>query len=398
MHPSTADYGLSQLTNGLNLINFDTDPNLPNGGLPVGINLHKESPSQMPLVDHLVKDMELILAMPSITRGGIPSADASGALAALVNQSSQAQTSPITIAWNQGIEDFGNLAIEMVNAYGSAGMTAEIVGSANQYTLLEFDGGPSGDMNLIKRVSVKSGNPAKKTEAQKIQLLQIIAQAKGAQVGVKDLVSIYETGDVEENFEGPEAYLLQLRGENEQMRDGLNPPVLKTDNHAQHIDELLAVLNSPAVRGPSGQAVCTAALGHMGDHMRIWAQMSIDNDPVLYFTHQQPMPLEVASKVPGVQMPPPAPPNPAPSYIPTVEMVPDAQGKATPKIGWSPANPPPQPGATTPPPPGAPGIHEPPQALKAMGPPVAGHQPSLPSMPKVAGTNQRAAPGQVAKP
>jgi hypothetical protein len=406
--PRTADYGLTQLTDGLNLINFDTDPNLPNGGLPVGINLHKESPSSMPLVDHIIRDLETITGINAVSRGQPPSTDASGALAALIQQQSITQTSPLMVAWTQGIEDVGNLCLEMMNAYGAGQQLAAIVGNANQYVLLDFQGGPDGDLSKIKSVTVKSGNPAKKSEAQKIQLLQIIAQAKGAQVTVKDLISVYETGDVEENFEAPEAFLMQLRSENEQMRKGVNPPVLPTDNHAMHIDEMLAVLNSPAVRGQSGQAVAKAALDHLNDHMRIWAQMSIDNSYVLFATHQQPMPLDVAKGVPGVQLPPPPPmPPPPPSFVPTATMEPDKTGGLQPKIEWHPAPPPPgapgQPGGQPPPsappgPPGGPiGHAQPPSGLGAA-PPVAGQQPSLPQMPKVAGTQQRWAPGHVAKP
>ena len=394
--PRTADYGLTQLTDGLNLINFDTDPNLPNGGLPVGINLHKESPSSMPLVDHIIRDLETITGVNAVSRGQPPSTEASGALAALIQQQAITQTSPLAIAWTQGIEDVGNLCLEMMNTYGAGQQLAAIVGNSNQYVLLDFEGGPEGDLSKIKSVTVKSGNPAKKTEAQKIQLLQIIAQAKGATVTVKDLVSIYETGDIEENFEAPEAFLLQLRSENEAMRKGQNPPVLPTDNHAMHIDELLAVLNSPSVRGPSGNLVAQAALAHLNDHMRIWAQLSIDNSYILFATHQQPLPLSIAQGVPGVQVPPPAPPQ-QPSYVPSVEMEPDKAGGLMPKIEWHSAQPPGPTPQGNPPPPGGPLPSNAPKAMPGT-PPVAGRQPSLPQMPKVAGTNQKWAPGQKAVP
>jgi hypothetical protein len=97
-----------------------------------------------------------------------------------------------------------------------------------------------------------------------------------------------KTGTIEPMFESITSRSQLIRKENEKMRNGENPPVLRTDMHEQHINEHLSLLDDPDVR--YNAQIVDVVLAHVQMHEQ-------------YAMPPQPMPGEMPGDAAGGPMP-----------------------------------------------------------------------------------------------
>lgn len=405
--PRDADFGMARITEGLGLIEYEQGPDGQN--IPQAIQLTKSAPETFKVIEMVVKDLETITGINAVARGNAP-ADWSGAMGALIQQQAIIFQSALAESRESAIATAGNIHVDMIQRYAHAPQVAEIAGKGKRYALMSFN---ADSMSLIHRVTVKSGNAQRQTDAFKLQMAQLLAQAN-VEMSPKDIVEIVETGNLEQKLESEEASEMLMRAENEKILDGQNPPVLPTDNHAAHLKENSVPLASPETRGPNGQAITAAGLGHQQDHLKMWANLSLapEGQAILMATGQQPLPPPIAMQILGIQ-PPPAPMVPPGAPPPSPGGPPGAGGPPGPGgPGGKPA-----PGSVTPenpngapPPPGPAGgvpvhgnLHGGPGRPMAPGTfagpaphpgspmnPGSGRLPNQPNMPKNPMTGQRA--------
>jgi hypothetical protein len=307
--PRDADFGLSRLVEGLGVIEYEAGPGGQN--LPQAVQLTKSAPETFKVIEMVIKDLETITGVNAVARGNAP-ADWSGAMGALIQQQAIIFQSALAESYQEGIAQAGNILVDMLKRYADAPQVAEIVGKGKRFALQAFTG---SDVENIHRVTVKSGNAQRQTDAFKLQMAQLLAQA-GVEMSPKDIIEVVETGNLEQKLESEEAGQLLVRSENEAILDGENPPVAPFDNHALHLKENYTPLCSPEVRGPNGQAISAAGLGHQKDHLTMWAQLSLsaEGNAILFATGQQPLPPAIAAQILG--LPPPMPPAPPPGSSP----------------------------------------------------------------------------------
>lgn len=321
--PRDADFGLSRLVEGLGVIEYEAGPGGQN--LPQPVQLTKSAPETFKVIEMVIKDLETITGVNAVARGNAP-ADWSGAMGALIQQQAIIFQSALAESYQEGIAQAGNILVDMLKRYADAPQVAEIVGKGKRFAMMAFTG---SDVENIHRVSVKSGNAQRQTDAFKLQMAQLLAQA-GVEMSPKDIIEVVETGNLEQKLESEEAKTLLLRSENEAILDGQNPPVAPFDNHAEHLRENYTPLCSPEVRGPNGQAISNAGLGHQQDHLKMWAQLSVSpqGQAILFATGQQPLPPPIAASILG--LPPPMPPAPPPGSSPGEPGAPGGSGSSSP--------------------------------------------------------------------
>jgi hypothetical protein len=150
----------------------------------------------------------------------------------------------------------------MLKQYATVPRVATIVGKMNTPYMKEFKG---DDLENVNRVIVDMGNPLSKTTAGKIQIADTLLQY-GFVKNPDMYFSVLQNGRLDSIMDPVQRQLMLIAMENEQMSDGINPPVLMTDNHAMHIQEHKQLLDSPEARNNSDLVV--VVLAHIQEHIR----------------------------------------------------------------------------------------------------------------------------------
>lgn len=119
-----------------------------------------------------------------------------------------------------------------------------------------------------------------------------------------DYLTVLNTGKLDTMLEGPQASMMLIRSENEDMMDGKQVQALATDKHQIHIEEHQVLLADPDLR--RDPTLVTLVLNHIQEHL----QLLRTTDPgLLAVTGQQPLPPLPSAQGP---VPPPGASGPAP--------------------------------------------------------------------------------------
>lgn len=343
--PLGSGINVTQIPGQLNLLEYNNA-----NGKPEVLNLlatAQEIPEMIKVLE--AKQIEL-MGLNAASRGNTPSANMSGAALALLDSKAIQMNQELQWSYIQLLEDLGTWTVEIWKDYAKSPKTAMIVGQNNRSKVVTFTG---DDLDGIDRVLVQSGNPLSKTTSGKLQIAQMLMSIPGVITSPDEILQLIQTGTIEPLIQGPTNELLLIKAENENLSDGKQQVVLKTDNHTLHIQEHATVLADPTARQDPN--ITAAALQHIQDHINMLQDPQ--NTALMALIHQP--------QVPGGPqgMPPPggAPPG--------------APGPQGPKTNGPPAP------ITSPVSPPAQG-----QSNNAM---ALAHQPSLPNAPQMAGTNQR---------
>lgn len=304
---------VSQLSGGLNLINYDGDQP------PTALNLLQTNPEIFTTINMLVKDMETISGVNSVVRGNPESSLKSGTALALVASQAVHFNSGFQKAYATLFEDVSTAVLNLLKTFATTNRIALISGKSNRNYLKEFN---ADDLDTIDRVVVELGNPMMRTAAGRMQFADAI-MAKGMIKVPEEYFNLIATGRYEPMLEGEQAEVLLIRRENEDLMDGMMVNAIKTDPHALHIKEHMAVLASPEAR--MVPQLVMKVLAHIDQHLALLRLV----DPGLNMINGQPMlppPLPMPP-IPGMNGPVNAPP-------PNVSMISGARKPETP----SPAN------------------------------------------------------------
>jgi hypothetical protein len=201
------------------------------------------------------------------------------------------------------------------------------------------------------------------TMAGKQWLAEFMAD-KGIIKTPEEIIMVMTTGNSEPMYEGQQSELMLIKQENEDMGEGICPPVLLTDNVLLHLKEHATVGNSSEAR--KNPQVMKAYTDHMQLHLANWkggldpttGQMLPPMDPDLanlLGIPMPPMPLMPGMPAPGL---PPAPGQEMPNEMPGQNIgAPEAEPgamKGPPKTPKASAPPPGTPAKNQSPQPGAP--------------------------------------------
>jgi hypothetical protein len=290
MVPKGSDMSVSQLTGGLNLIEYD-----PKLGPPQALNLLQTPKEIYDGIQLLIESQQTLSGVNAVARGNA-SPQLSGAAMALLQAtalqfSSAAQKASIRI-----VEDVGTDTIHCLSDFATTKRVAYIVGKHNRSMLKEFQGDDVAD---ISRVTVDSANSLTKTIAGRTEIANQLLNAGQIQ-RPEQYLTLIQTGQLEPMYENETSELLLIRSENEDLAEGKSAIAVATDVHALHILEHKSVLSSPEAR--RDPKIVQTTLDHIQQH--ITALQTVD-PMLLQLTGQQ-------SMAPQMAPPGPMPQGPAP--------------------------------------------------------------------------------------
>lgn len=336
--PRDAAISLSQLTEGLNAIYYDSA--VTQGAKPEALNLLMNKQEVFNWIEYLENKMAQISGVNETIQGKPDANLRSGTALAFVASQALTFISPLSRSYNGLIEDTWTGIIDILKEYATTPRMILISGVANKAEAKEFT---SKDIEDIDRVIIEAGNPLTQTLAGRIQVAQDLLQ--GGLATKEEYMNVLMTGQLEPVYKYENALVMQIEEENEQLQQGHPVKAMSTDNHPLHLREHTVLLNSPEVRSnpdPSNP-IAAAVTAHLQEHMQMWSSM----DPRL----------GAALGIPPAPQPPQPQGPPPPKVTETIsfkDLPPMAQDQMLAQVGIHMT--PPQPGMPpTAPPPGNPG-------------------------------------------
>jgi hypothetical protein len=279
--PRGSNLDVEELVGGLNIVQYDAKM-----GKPEPMNLTATPVEIFNRYKELINEMESISGINSVVRGNPEASLKSGAALALVASQAIQFLQLTQQRYVQLLEDSGTAIINMLKSYAAVPRVATIVGKMNTPYMKEFKG---EDLENVQRVIVDMGNPLSKTTAGKIQIADTLLQY-GFIKNSDMYFSVLQNGRLDSILDPVQRQLMLIAQENEQMSDGIDPPVLVTDNHPMHIQEHKQLLDSPEAR--NNVELVSIVLQHMQTHI----QQLQTGDPNLF-------------SILGIQSLPPTPPQ-----------------------------------------------------------------------------------------
>lgn len=261
--PDDAEWNRNQLT-GMTILSTKRDAQ---GQMvePKALALTNTKPETYQLINMLAAVMGRLSGMNDVVFGDVPKGDPSGALMALVHQQAVRFQSGIARGRQQLIADSGNLTVSHLKRFASEEKQVVIAGKNKVFMVEGFTG---DKLNNIARVQVESADPLTKEAGFLISAADNLLQ-RGLINSVEEYFEVVETGRREPMTENPLTEQLNIRKENELIREGkvpATPPF--TDHPEHHILEHRAVLDDPLAR--ENPNVVNAGLAHIQEHINVW--------------------------------------------------------------------------------------------------------------------------------
>jgi len=295
LNPEGNNLKVSEISGGLNFLDFTPVNGAPNGGAPFALNLTQTPAECFNYLQLLEKAMETISGINAVTRGNPEQNLRSGNALALVQSQALQYISGLQQEYIRLMEDVGTAIIEILQDYAEAPRIAEIVGKSNSSRVKEFS---RDNLDRVQRVIVDVGNALSQTTAGRSEMAQNLIQMGLIQTP-EQYFSVLNSGNLETMTEGPTKKLQLIKAENEALVSGEPLIVIAIDDHEMHIAEHISVLSDPSLRFDND--LVTRVLAHIQEHKDIQATLA-----------PQYLDQATLAKQPPPPMPPAPPTMPAP--------------------------------------------------------------------------------------
>lgn len=210
--PIGANISESQLGGALNVIEYDA----LSGGEPKALELLKTPPEIFTTIDRLTAKLNTLSGVNSTAQGNPPTGVTSGVALSLMQS--------MNIQYNQGLQEnyitimsnVGTALINLTKQNATTERVVEVVGKAKASLAQSFTG---KDLDSVTRVVARPGNPATQTIAGRYALAEMLVQNKLVD-NPSMLLTVLETGSLDTLTEGAEVANINIKAENEAMREG----------------------------------------------------------------------------------------------------------------------------------------------------------------------------------
>jgi hypothetical protein len=288
------------------------------------LNLFTPQTALVDLARFAISQMEQISGSNPAMRG-TPEHEMSGSMAALMVTRGIEFTQGLQKSYAGLFRSVATGIVRRLKKFADSKRVAVIAGKANQFAMKEFS---SEDISDVERVSVEMANPLLRTQAGRVQQLELIL-SKGVTLKPQEILTFINTGKLEPVFEGEQANLLRIRKNKELLQQGIGLPPqvpaigpdgapvmqfagnpsaeyvnpLVIDTHWLDIPEYASVLAMPGAR--SKPEVVNAVLGVINLQLQMWRNM----DPALLALLGGPPPPPAGMTAEMLAGAPPPPPS-----------------------------------------------------------------------------------------
>jgi hypothetical protein len=237
--PRGADVSMSELSGGLNIVEANTQY-----GEIKPLQLTATPAETFKLIEMLVKDIEIISGVNSVSRGNPDPQLRSGNALALIQSMTIQFMSGLQQSYVSFVEDIGTGLINILKDHASVPRVAAITGKSNYTYMKEFVG---DDLSQVNRVVVDIGNPLAQTTAGRVEMAEQLLQMNMFK-SPQEYITVVKTGQLDIMTEDTESQIYLVRGENERLVSGEPVIAVFTDDHLLHIKEHSVVLSDPELR------------------------------------------------------------------------------------------------------------------------------------------------------
>jgi hypothetical protein len=295
LNPRGNDVSLQQM-GGMNFIDYNA-----NIGKPEPMQLTASSGETYNFLDRLVKDMETLSGINSVTRGNPEASLKSGTSLAMVQSMAIQFISGLQNSYVRLCENVGTGLIKMLQDFATTERAITMIsGKSKRSYVREFS---NKDISNIARVQVSIANPLSRTTAGRVEMARDLLQM-GAIKTPQEYLMVMNTGQIELMFESDQKQNMLIRQENERMMDKEPVACLFTDEHKQHILEHRELLSDPDLR------MDPQLTKLVGDHIQEHFTMLQEANPnMLMLLGQQPIQPPPPPAPPAPPGPPPGPPQ-----------------------------------------------------------------------------------------
>lgn len=287
----------TELSGGLRMILADPDPDSPNAGFPMPMQMPSIPPDMVRQREAYIRDIEALSGVNSIVRGSPSQFVPSGTAIALLSSSAQTYNSAVERGYIQIIEQSAMSLLSIIKKFQAYEDVVTITGKSNAFNVSSFKG---GDLEGIRQVRVHLGNPVSKTFAGKMavadQLLQNQMLSSPA-----EYLDILKTGNLDSVTDPKTAQKAYIQLENEQLAQGQKPIISYLDNPIEHIKEHMVLTFRPEVR--SDARIMEVVLEHVQEHLDQIERLNMGNPITLALATEQPVPLTALQQPGGAPMP-----------------------------------------------------------------------------------------------
>lgn len=323
---------------------------------PEALNFAQPIPEAFELVNLLRAIGEAISGVNAVARG-IPTEKASSGVAlALIDQKAQQAASFGIANFFQFLCDWGTAILQI---YQKHALSPRAIAATSGNTRTAIKTFTAGDLDLIERVSVKTGNPLSRTIAGRFELAKFLVESQLV-TNKEEILTVLATGNYKPLVRAEMSELAIISDENERLARGEPVRASPFDNIPLHIREHHAYLDSTELRqGAIGERF----VAHLENHLDMLRDPAIlEKQLLLGFT--------IPPQMLAVLQPPPPPPG-----------APGAEGG--PPAGPEDLEMPPEAPALPPPALNGNGGAPPPRALSPELEPAGGPAESVPTLPVI---------------
>lgn len=243
----------TELEGGLNHLQSDI--------MPEPLNLCQTPAEVFTFMDRTMEDMELLSGINSVARGQPEASLKSGAALALIDAKAVQFATPLIASYHLLLEAIGTAVLHLLRDFAQSERVVSVIGLHNATHLKRFK---SEDLSEIDRVVVESTNPVLNTFAGRVEMADKL-MGGGLLTTPEEYINVLQSGQVESLLEAENAQLSKIRDESENILQGGGAYASPYDNHALHIKEHHAILNS--VEASTNNELVELVAAHIADHV-----------------------------------------------------------------------------------------------------------------------------------
>ena len=281
-----SDIAVQSLAGGLNVIEY-AEGKKP----PAAFSVSSNESQSLNAITAVSQVGEKLSGVNSVVRGNPEDAlkAASGRALGLIQAMAVQFQSALQASYQQLVMDFGNLLLLVVKRFAHAPQISKIVGKDRVLKLSSWTG---QSFENVSGPVAEPINPLSKTIAGAREEAEFLVQ-QGLVTNIDDYYTVKTTGQIEPMIEDKISRNNLIAQENEQILQGIKPPILVTDAHPIHLQKHLVLADSPRVRTDS--SIMQALLEHVQEHKDMEQQLQMQ----MQMAQQMPQPGQEQSGQPG---------------------------------------------------------------------------------------------------